>query len=257
MIPALLLSNQVPQAGALAGGEGPDLLRYLLVCGFLILVIAGLGFGFRRLMGAGMRGRGARRALQVVDVLPLGGKAKVAVVRCYDRSYLLGIGDKEIRLLDALASDANETDEAPELTALAAPAALRRAGGFLDALRSRLGDPASRGGESATRSGRLPRSGKAPAGDAGDVRTPHATEAPPRAHAGNGQRRERTADAERVRGAKVIRRGAAVPLRTRGDVEAGSAAAAAAAPASPARKAALRKAAAPGEGRLPGGGLFG
>jgi flagellar biogenesis protein FliO len=144
MIPAFLLSAQdpdgVPRAGVaeLAGSQGPDLLRYVLVCGFLILLIVALGWGFKRLSAGSLRGRAGRRALQTLDVLPLGGRAKVAVVRCYDKSYLIGIGDKEIRLLDALDAAETETDEAPELSALNAVG--RTAGGFLAALKARVGE---------------------------------------------------------------------------------------------------------------------
>jgi len=155
-----------PLLGAQLGTDGPDLFRYVLVCGFLVLLIALLGVGFRKLVASGMRARAGRRALQTIDVLPLGGKAKVAVVRCYDKSYLIGIGDKEIRLLDTLEAESTETDEAPELTVLPAgarpkartadpvkpvksgpapepkPKVARKAGDFLQALKARVGDDA-------------------------------------------------------------------------------------------------------------------
>ena len=82
--------------------SGPDLTRYLLVCGFLILLIVGLGYGFRRLVGGSIRARAAKRSLETLDVLPLGSKQKLAVVRCYDRSFLIGIGEKESRLIAEL-----------------------------------------------------------------------------------------------------------------------------------------------------------
>ena len=49
-----------------------------------------------------MRARAARRSLQVLDVLPLGGKQRLAVVRCYDRTFLLGLGEKEVGLVSEL-----------------------------------------------------------------------------------------------------------------------------------------------------------
>ena len=79
------------EATNLGGTSGPDLTRYFLVCGGLLLLAALLGFGFRRVVGRTLSARAAQRSLQVIDVLPLGGKQKLAVVRCYDRSFLLGL----------------------------------------------------------------------------------------------------------------------------------------------------------------------
>ena len=80
----------------LGGTSGPDLTRYFLVCGGLLLLAALLGFGFRRIVGRTLSARAAQRSLQVIDVLPLGGKQKLAVVRCYDRTFLIGVGEKEV-----------------------------------------------------------------------------------------------------------------------------------------------------------------
>lgn len=82
--------------------EGPDLTRYLLVCGALLALVAGLAWAVRRLLAGQMRARAARRSLQVLDLLPLGGKQRLAVVRCYDRSFLLGLGEKEIHVVSEL-----------------------------------------------------------------------------------------------------------------------------------------------------------
>jgi len=153
MISAPVLAQAGPELSALAGSEGPDLTRYLVVCGFLILLVAGLGVGLRRLAASGWRGRARARALTAVDVLPLGGRQKLAVVRCYDRSFLIGVGEKELCLIAALGEDAERSDEAPELTVLDAPApASERAAPpaapapkrerFLAALRARAGDAA-------------------------------------------------------------------------------------------------------------------
>lgn len=86
-------------------GAGPDLTGYLLVCGGLIGAIALLAFGFRRLFGGALRQRAAKRSLTVIDMLPLGGRRRLAVVRCYDRTFALGLGDKEISLVAELDLD--------------------------------------------------------------------------------------------------------------------------------------------------------
>lgn len=88
--------------GSLGGTEGPDLTRYLLVCSALLLGLALLAFGLRRLAGRTLAGRAARRSLQVMDVLPLGGRSRLAVVRCYDRTFLLGMGEREVSLVAEL-----------------------------------------------------------------------------------------------------------------------------------------------------------
>jgi flagellar biogenesis protein FliO len=89
----------VPEAGL---GSGPDLTRYFLVCGASILAMLALAFVFRRTVARHLRVRASKRSLQVLDVLPLSGKQKLVVVRCYDRSFLLGVGDKELRSIAEL-----------------------------------------------------------------------------------------------------------------------------------------------------------
>jgi flagellar protein FliO/FliZ len=104
----------LPAAADLGGTSGPDLTRYLLVCGCLLVLVALLAFGFRRLVGRTLATRAARRSLQVVDVLPLGGKQRLAVVRCYDRTFLLGLGDKELASIAELdRADVPEREVAP------------------------------------------------------------------------------------------------------------------------------------------------
>ena len=71
-------------------GNGPDLTRYLLVCVGLISFVVFGGWAFRRLFKRVLVGKAARRSLQIVDLLPMGGKQRVAVVRCYDRTFALG-----------------------------------------------------------------------------------------------------------------------------------------------------------------------
>ena len=133
-LPAFLALLPDPTVRSLGGG-GPDLTRYLLVCGGLVLAVAVLGFAFRRLMGRALGIRAARRSLQVMDVLPLGGKQKLAVVRCYDRTFLLGLGDREVRLVSELdAAIAPAREPAPAQADAAA---------FAEALRLEQREPAS------------------------------------------------------------------------------------------------------------------
>ena len=89
----------VPEAGP---ATGPDLTRYLVVCALLIAGLIALAWVFRRFVAGRLRSRAAKRSLQVLDVLPLSGKQKLVVVRCYDRSFLLGVGEKEVRSIAEL-----------------------------------------------------------------------------------------------------------------------------------------------------------
>ncbi len=102
---------ETPSRFAQAAGSGPDLTRYLLVCGLLIALVGGLGWVFKRFLAGRFKARAAQRSLQIMDVLPLGGKQRLAVVRCYDRTFALGLGDKEVALiaeLDAVIAPARE-----------------------------------------------------------------------------------------------------------------------------------------------------
>jgi len=96
--PALALVETTVEPGT----EGPDLTLYLLTCVLVIAGICGLGWLLRQFLARTVQARAAKRSLQVVDVLPLGGKQKLAVVRCYDRSFLLGLGEKEVRSIAEL-----------------------------------------------------------------------------------------------------------------------------------------------------------
>ena len=143
--------------GALSGaGEpaaaGPDLARYFVVCGALVVGVALLGLVLRRFVARGLRARAAQRSLQVLDVLPLGGRQRLLVVRCYDRSFLLGQGDKELRAIA-------ELDPVGEDGAVAVPLPPRRErpetavhvlqpepGGFGSALSRELRRARARGG---------------------------------------------------------------------------------------------------------------
>lgn len=91
-----------------AAGGGLDLSGYLWTCGLLVLGIAGIGWGLRRILAGTVAARAAKRSLRVVDVLPLGGRKKLAVVSCYDRTFLLGLGDKEVGVVAELDTDGGE-----------------------------------------------------------------------------------------------------------------------------------------------------
>ena len=89
-------------SASLGGTQGPDLTRYFVVCSALLVGILALAWGFRRIVGRSITRRAAKRSLQVMDVLPMGGKRKLAVVRCYDRTFLLGMGERELSLVAEL-----------------------------------------------------------------------------------------------------------------------------------------------------------
>lgn len=111
----LPLVQEAPAAAAGFGGtDGPDLTRYATVCVLLIVAIAGVAWGFKRLVAGNLRTRANQRSLQVLDVLPLGGKQRLAVVRCYDRTFALGLGDKEVTAIAELDPVTTAPDEASE-----------------------------------------------------------------------------------------------------------------------------------------------
>lgn len=100
---SLALLPIAQEGGTRFGGtEGPDLSRYLTVCVVLIVAIGGLAYGFKRLVANNLKTRAGKRSLQILDVLPLGGKQRLAVVRCYDRTFALGLGDKEVTAIAEL-----------------------------------------------------------------------------------------------------------------------------------------------------------
>lgn len=101
-IPALAAKS----AAATPLAQGPDLTRYLLVCGGMLALVVLLAWGFRRLVGNTLSARAAKRSMNVLDVLPLGGKQRLAVVKCYDRAFVLGVGDKELCLVAELDAEA-------------------------------------------------------------------------------------------------------------------------------------------------------
>lgn len=82
-----------------------DPMRYLVACmGVLGLLAVGL-FALRKLVMGAQRTRAAGRSLAVLDQLHLGGSKRLTVVRCYDRQFVLGVGDKEIAVVAELDVD--------------------------------------------------------------------------------------------------------------------------------------------------------
>ena len=108
MLTLALLAEIGPRA------EGPNMTQYFGVCVALIVLIVLGGIGFKRVFARSLSARAAKRSLQIVDVLPLGGKQRLAVVRCYERTFIVGLGDKELCLVAELDAQAM-----PELAAKA------------------------------------------------------------------------------------------------------------------------------------------
>ena len=111
------------------GREGPDWNRYVLLCVMLLLVLGVLAWGMRKLVAGSTRAGAARRSLQVIDVLSLGGKQRVCVVRCYDRTFALGVGDKEVGLIAEIDAAATLPKEATTTSRAAFGAVLARLSG--------------------------------------------------------------------------------------------------------------------------------
>lgn len=99
---SLLMRSAVVLALEVGRASGPDMTRYLAVCAALIAALVALAWVFKRTLAGHLKARAAKRSLQVLDVLPLSGKQKLVVVRCYDRSFLLGLGEKEVRSIAEL-----------------------------------------------------------------------------------------------------------------------------------------------------------
>lgn len=124
MLTLLILDATSPKSS-----PGPELTQYFAVCVGLIGLVLLAAWGFKRLFARSLSARAARRSLQVLDVLPLGGKQRLAVVRCYERTFVVGLGDKELCLLTEL--DPQVTTElavapAPPLPTAADQSAFRR-----------------------------------------------------------------------------------------------------------------------------------
>lgn len=109
---AVLIVQTGKAAADQAVPGGPDLVGYLLTCGFVLALVLAAAWLIRRFLGGALRQRASQRSLRVVDVLPLGGRQRLVVVRCYDRTFLLGQGEKEVRAISELDADA-VTDNTP------------------------------------------------------------------------------------------------------------------------------------------------
>jgi|SRR5436190_3185870 len=108
-MPTLLATIATPNTTA----GGPDMTRYVMVCVLLLGLICLAAYLFKRFVASAVRTKAAKRSMQILDVLPLGGKQRMCIVRCYDRTFALGIGDKEVALIAEL--------DAAIATATAAP----------------------------------------------------------------------------------------------------------------------------------------
>lgn len=98
---------------------GPDMTRYVMVCVLLLVLICAAAYLFKRFVATAVRTKAAKRSLQILDVLPLGGKQRMCVVRCYDRTFALGLGDKEVALIAELdASISTVTDSKTSFASL-------------------------------------------------------------------------------------------------------------------------------------------
>ncbi len=97
LLNTLALIQDLPQP------QGPDLSRYFAVLGGVAVILVLSAFGIRKLIAKGGFGlKGSKRSLEIVDVLPMGSRRQVAVIRCYDRTFALGLGEKSVSLLAEL-----------------------------------------------------------------------------------------------------------------------------------------------------------
>lgn len=96
-----------PNAGTspMSSMPGLDMTQYALVCFGLVALILALGWAAKRFLAGNLRMRAQERSMKVVDVLPLGGKRQLAVVRCYDRTFVLGLGERDVTLVTELDPD--------------------------------------------------------------------------------------------------------------------------------------------------------
>ncbi|MCA9002284.1 MAG: flagellar biosynthetic protein FliO [Planctomycetes bacterium] len=100
MLLQLALIQDLPQP------QGPDLTRYFAVLGGVAIVLVMTAYGLKKVVAkGGFRMKGAARSLEVLEVLPLGSRRQMAVVRCYDRTFALGLGEKNVSMLAELDAD--------------------------------------------------------------------------------------------------------------------------------------------------------
>lgn len=91
-------------------GHPPNLTWLMTVVVVMVLVIGAIAWGFRKVVAGSLKARASQRDLAVLDVLPLGGKRQLAVVRCFDRTFALGLGEKDVSLVAELDHQAVEID---------------------------------------------------------------------------------------------------------------------------------------------------
>lgn len=96
------VSRNVGAASPNLGAASPNLGAMTAVIAVFLVCLIATGYGVRRLLGSAWRARAAKRSLSVIDVLPLGGRRQLVVVRCYDRTLALGLGDRDVSLLAEL-----------------------------------------------------------------------------------------------------------------------------------------------------------
>jgi flagellar biogenesis protein FliO len=119
---------QSASAAPVSGKEKPGRAdeEALAKLGFVILTIMGLGASavwlVRKSKGLPLRKRGRGKSLEVVDLLNLGHKKSLAVVRVYDRVFVIGIGDGPLSLVTELREEEAGIDAAELAAADRAPA---------------------------------------------------------------------------------------------------------------------------------------
>ena len=106
----LRVLEETAQAAA-ASDVGLDLTQYLLISAAMVVAIGGLGWFFQKTIAGSVLSRAEKRSLRIVDVLPMGGKRKLAVVKIYDRTFVVGLGDKELSLITELDGEIPERSE--------------------------------------------------------------------------------------------------------------------------------------------------
>ena len=109
---ATALQRTAGSAPRSVAGGAPDLTWLMAVAAVLVVVIGCVAYGFKRLVAGSIKARASRRELAVLDVLPLGGKRQLAGVRCFDRTFALGLGERDVSLVAELDHDAVAKDRA-------------------------------------------------------------------------------------------------------------------------------------------------
>jgi len=110
LLPALQLQSTADVAQPLGAGAGPDLGWLVATVAVFVVTIGALALLFKKVVGGSLKARASKRDLHVLDVLPLGGKRQPAVVRCYDRTFALGLGEKSVDLVAELDTQAVDHD---------------------------------------------------------------------------------------------------------------------------------------------------